>query len=67
MPNLDSSAIEQLLLHQFLAGIPPAVSRQLRSTGETKTLKEAIERAQLLLVITDQEQTATVQVQHAEV
>lgn len=67
MPNLDSSAVEQLLLHQFLAGLPPTVSRQLRSTGETKTLEEAIERARLLLVITDQEQTAAVQVQRAEV
>ena len=29
MPDLDAEACKQLLLHQFLTGLPPAVSRQL--------------------------------------
>ena len=33
MLNLDAGAMELLLLHQFLAGPPPAVGRQLRSSG----------------------------------
>ena len=41
MPELDAPAREQLLLHQFLAGIPDSVSRQLRATGEIKTLDAA--------------------------
>ena len=53
LPNLDLIPMEQLLLHQFLAGLPPAVSRQLRPTEDTKTLEEAVEHARLLLVITD--------------
>ena len=36
MPDLDAGAREQLLLHQFLAGIPSSVGKQLRTTGDTK-------------------------------
>ena len=43
MPDLDSGARDQLLLHQFLAGIPDAISRQLRASGETKSLPDAVE------------------------
>ena len=42
MPELDQAAREPLLLHQFLTGLPVAVSRQLRATGETYTLEAAI-------------------------
>ena len=40
--GLDVPAREQLLLHQFLAGIPESVSRHLRATGEIKTLDSAV-------------------------
>ena len=43
MPGLDATARDQLLLHQFLGGIPSTVSRQLRATGETKTLATTVE------------------------
>ena len=58
MPALDETARKQLLLHQFLAGLPQAVSRQLRAAGETKDLDVAIERTRLLLVLNEQDANA---------
>ena len=37
MPDLAAPAKEQLLLHQFLAGLPEDISKQLRTTGITNT------------------------------
>ena len=51
MPKLEIKAREQLLLHQFLAGLPESVSSQLRSTGETKKLDSTLEKARLLMTI----------------
>ena len=51
MPKLEANAQEQLLLHQFLAGLPESVSSQLRATGETKKLESTVERALLLITI----------------
>ena len=60
MSNLDAEARDQLLLHQFLAGIPPVIGRQLRATGEAKTLEAAVERARLLMTLDDQAHAAVV-------
>lgn len=60
MPELDAPAREQLLLHQFLAGIPDPVSRQLRATGEIKTLDAAVTRSRLLMTIDEHRQVAAV-------
>lgn len=60
MPQLDAPARDQLLLHQFLEGIPDNISRQLRATGETKALADTVERARLLLAIDTQDQAAAV-------
>ena len=60
MPELDQAAREPLLLHQFLTGLPVAVSRQLRATGETYTLEAAVTRAKLLMTIEDHGQAAAV-------
>ena len=60
MPELDVPAREQLLLHQFLAGIPDSVSRQLRATGEIKTLDSAVTRSRLLMTIDEHRQAAAV-------
>ena len=51
MPDLQADAKEQLLLHQFLTGLPPAVSKQLRSTGETKQLEATVQRARLIMTV----------------
>ena len=60
MPGLEETARNQLLLHQFLAGVPHSVSRQLRATGETKNLMKTVERARLLMAIDVENQTAAV-------
>ena len=51
MPGLPNKAKEQFLLHQFLAGLPSAISKQLCSLGDTKALDAMVERAQLLISI----------------
>lgn len=61
MPSLANEAKEQLLPHQFLVGLPPAVSRQLRATDSAKSLDRALERAQVLMMIQEEEQAAPVQ------
>ena len=58
LPDLDATTRDQLLLHQFVAGLPQAVSRQLRATGEAKDLAATMERARLLISLDDQGQTA---------
>ena len=49
MPDIDDASRSQLLLHQFLAGIPSTISRQLRATGETTDLDKTVTRARLLM------------------
>ena len=53
MPKLDATTRDQLLLHQFVAGLPQAVSWQLRATGEAKDLAAMMERARLLISLDD--------------
>ena len=60
MPNLESATRDQLLLHQFLAGLPTTISRQLRAVGEAKSLQAAVERARLLMAMDSQGQVAAV-------
>ena len=55
MPGLEANTKKQLVLHQFLAGLPSTVSRQLRAAGETKNLETAVERAKLLLALGEQD------------
>ena len=57
MPELPQEARDQLLLHQFLNGLPPAISKQLRSTGDTRQLEATVERARLLMAISESEQS----------
>ena len=65
MPVLAAEAKQQLLVHQFLAGLPISVSQQLRATGDTKVLDQVVERAKLLMVV--QEQTAATTSEETEV
>ena len=60
MPDLASAAKEQLLLHQFLGGLPEDVSKQLRAMGVTNTLSEAVERAKLIMTVENHSQAAAV-------
>ena len=51
MPGLTNKAREQLLLHQFLTGLPSAISKQLCSLGDKKAPDMTVERTQLLISI----------------
>ena len=51
LPDLEQAVREPFLLHQFLAGIPEAIFKQLRASGEVTTLNAAITRAKLLMTI----------------
>jgi len=54
VPSLNKEAKEPLLLHQFVAGLPEAITRQLRASGEVKTLEAAVTRARLLMTVDSQ-------------
>ena len=41
MPDLDTTTRDQLLLHQLVAGLPQAVSWQLRATGDLAATMES--------------------------
>ena len=58
MPGIDATSRGQLLLHQFLAGIPLQVSRQLRAMGDTTDLQRVVEKARLLMTIEEQPENA---------
>ena len=51
MPGLEKKSKEQLLIHQFMAGLPADMSQQLCATGETKEFAAVVERAPLLMAI----------------
>ena len=61
VPDLkDANATGQLLLHQFLAGIPESVSRPIRASGEVQDLDKAVERARLLMTVNEAHNAAAV-------
>ena len=51
MPDVTGAAREQLLLHQFVAGLPVSVSKQLRAAGDVTRIETAMERARLLMAL----------------
>ena len=51
MPDVTGAAREQLLLHQFLAGLPVSISKQLRAAGDVTRVETAFERARLLMAL----------------
>ena len=67
MPELVEDASQQLLIHQFLAGLPAPVSRQLRAVGNTTNLEQIVERAKVLMVVDSSEKVAAVQSENSEV
>ena len=58
MPGLAENATNPLLLHQFLTGLPGSISRQLRASGNTKDLVTVVQRAKVLMTVSEQEQAA---------
>ena len=63
MPDISAPTSEQLLLHQFLTGLPLEVSKELRATGATTTLKIAVERAKIIMTVEQQAAVAATQPQ----
>ena len=51
IPEADACMCNQLLLHQFVNGLPGHISKQLRATGEVNDLDRVMERAKLLIMI----------------
>ena len=56
MPELAQNASKPLLLHQFLSGLPGLVSQQLCATGDTKELEAVVQRAKVLMAVSNQQQ-----------
>ena len=51
MPDLDTGAQDQLLLHQFWAGLPCDISKPIRAASDVKSLDQASKRARLLMAV----------------
>ena len=49
MPDIGNAARNQLLLHQFLVGLPVKICKQLRAAGDVTSMETALERARLLM------------------
>ena len=66
MLELPQKARDQLLLHQFLNGLLLAISKQLCSIGDTRRLEATVERAWLLIAISesDHEQKSIASISH---
>ena len=60
MPEIDQKTRDQLLLHQFVAGLPVQVSKQLRAVGATTELKSTVQRAKLLMSLEEQQPVAAI-------
>ena len=51
MPSADVDTQNQLLIHQFLTGLPTEISKQLCTVGEIDDLGQIIQHAKLLMTI----------------
>ena len=60
MLSVPKEVRDHLLLHQVLSGLPDTGNWQLRAAGKTKDLAALLERAQVLMMIIDQQQTAAI-------
>ena len=43
MPDISSATRNQLLLHQFLAGLPVQIYKQLRAAGDVTSMETTLE------------------------
>ena len=67
MTGLAKEARDQLLIHQFLVGLPESISRQLRATGNTKDLESLAERAKIMITAMEQERVSAISTKESEV
>ena len=68
IPGMNKKARDPLLLHQFVAGLLEPIMKQLRASGEVKTLEAAITHSRLLKNINSQSVSAVKEVskEHSE-
>ena len=66
LPSADASTSKELLLHQFISGLPSSLSKLLRTGSQIDDLKTAMERAKLLMTLKE-EPDKTAAIQTAEV
>ena len=55
MPDVEEGTRKHLLRHQFLAGLPAVVSKQLHATGEIDDLEKMVYRVKLLFILDHEE------------
>ena len=60
MPEADVTTRKQLLIHQFLTGVPVEVSKQLRAIGKVNDLDKLVQRAKLIMTLDCGEKSAAV-------
>lgn len=65
MLDLAAPAKEQLLLHQFLVGLPEDISKQFWVTNMTSRLHKSVERAKLIMAVDHHRQVAAVCIKQA--
>ena len=65
MPEAEAATWQKLLIHQFLMGFPADISKQLRAMGEIEELDKTVQRARLLMTLTEKEKSAAVKQQRA--
>ena len=58
MPDAETTMRNQLLLHQFISGLPAHIGKQLQATGEVINLDRMLEWAKLLMTIEEPQKTA---------
>ena len=51
MPDAETATRNQLLLHQFISGLPAHIIKQLQATGEVRDLDRVLEQAKPLMTI----------------
>ena len=54
IPGMNMEAKDSLLLHQFAAGLPELIIKQLQASDEVKTLEGAVTRVRLLMTVDSQ-------------
>ena len=66
MQGAEANARTQLVLHQFIIGLPTNISKQLHATDEVGDLDKVLERVQLLLTIEKQKKSAAIEAQEEQ-
>jgi len=61
MPDAEAATRNQLVIHQFVSGLPNQIGKQLRATGEVNDLDKVVEWAKLLMTIEEPQMAVAVQ------